>query len=370
MKQKMRAWAEISLHNIEFNVKSLRAAVPERCKFAGIVKANAYGHGILQVTQAVLNAGADYLAVACFAEASQLREAGVCAPILIMGVTPPCFAEDLAELNITQAVSSLAYAKSLNEKVKKPLKVHIKLDTGMGRTGFSVRDEDFDDIQKAIGFENLNFEGVFTHFSVSDVPTETFTNEQFARFKAAIEKAQNASCHTFDICHCANSGAVINYRELALDMIRPGVATYGMYPAQEHGGIELRPALELKARICSITNHYAGDTISYGRTYTASKEMRVAVLPIGYGDGLHRCLSGRMDVIIRGRRCPQIGRICMDMCMVDITDLPDCEVGDVATLIGSDGNETILASEMADKAGTINYEITCALTQRVERIYK
>lgn len=370
MKQKTRAWAQISLENIEFNVKSLKAAVPQNCKFVGVVKANAYGHGALEVTQAVLNAGADYLAVACFSEAVQLREGGFTAPILILGVTPECFAQDLALLNITQTVSSLCYAKSLNEKTNRPLKVHMKLDTGMSRTGFSVRDDDFGEMLAALSLENLEFEGVYTHFAVSDVPAETFTGEQFERFSAAIEKMQSASGHVFEICHCANSGAVINYKELALDMIRPGVATYGMYPADEHGGIELRPALSLKARICAITNHYPGDTISYGRTYTATHDMRVAVLPIGYGDGLHRCLSGKMDVLIHGVRCPQIGRICMDMCMVDITNLPECEVGDVATLIGTDGNETILASEMAKMAGTINYEITCALTQRVERVYE
>lgn len=370
MKQKMRTWAEVSLGNIDYNIRSIKAALPAGCMVMGIVKANAYGHGAVPVAKAVLEAGAGYLAVACLDEAEELRAAGIEAPILILGITPPEYAKELAALGITQAVGGLEYAKALNDNLMEPLKVHMKLDTGMGRTGFSVREEDAEDILLALGLKNLYYEGVFTHFAVSDVKGDEFTGTQFDRFMRTVSIAERGSAHKFQMKHCANSGAVINYKEFALDMVRPGVITYGMYPARERGGIDLRPALSLKTRIFSVTDHFLGDTVSYGRTFAVERPTRLAVLPIGYADGLHRCLSGKFDVLISGRRCRQVGRICMDMCMVDITNVPGCRPGDVATLIGRDGGEEIFAGELASIAGTINYEITCALTARVPRVYE
>lgn len=366
----MRTWAEVNLENIRHNVREIKMALPQNTKFLGVVKANAYGHGALPVTRAVLEAGAEYLAVACLSEALELRRGGITSPILILGVTPTLFADELAELDITQTVSSLNYARGLSRALKSPIKVHMKLDTGMSRTGFdAVHEEKLEDIIQALALPNLNFEGVFTHFAVSDAPEDNFTRIQHERFVRTVARIEAAAGRRFAIKHCANSGAVINYKEMAHDMVRPGVITYGMYPASEHGGLKLRPALELKSRIYAITKHEAGDTVSYGRTYTVERPTRLAVIPIGYADGLHRSLSGKLEVLIRGRRCRQVGRICMDMCMVDVTDLPECTVRDVATIIGRDGGETILADELAEKAGTINYEITCALTERVPRLY-
>lgn len=336
----------------------------------GVVKANAFGHGAVPAAKAMLEAGAEYLAVACLAEAGELRAAGISAPILVFGVTPPDFAGTLEELNLTQTVGSLSYARRLSERLHGELKVHLKLDTGMGRLGFAAGDGvQMREMAEALGLPKLSFEGVFTHFAVSDCPGDGFTDEQYARFTGAVEQAERVLGHRFEIRHCANSGAVINYKELALDMVRPGLISYGMYPARERGGLSLLPALELKSRVCAITEHFPGDTISYGRTYKLSEPKRLAVVPIGYADGLHRALSGKIDMLIRGQRCPQVGRICMDMCMVDISALPDCAEGDVVTVIGRDGSEQILADELAEKAGTINYEITCAITARVPRVY-
>lgn len=344
--------------------------MPQGTRLMGLVKANAYGHGAAPVAEAMLEAGADYLAVACLAEAEQLRAAGISAPILILGVTPTLFAGELEELGLTQAVGSLSYARELSKRLRGRLRVHLKLDTGMGRLGFAAHDaRQLRELCQALELPGLDFEGVFTHFAVSDVPGDGFTAVQYRRFTDAVEQAERALGRRFEIRHCANSGAVINYRQLGMDMVRPGVISYGMYPGPERGGLSLRPALELKSRVYAITEHAAGDTVSYGRTYTVQAPSRLAVVPIGYADGLHRVLSGKIDMLIRSRRCPQVGRICMDMCMVDISALPECAEGDVVTVIGRDGNEQILADELAEKAGTINYEISCAIGPRVPRVY-
>ncbi len=364
-----RTWAEISLENIKHNVRAIRAALPEGTKYLGVVKADAYGHGAVPAAKAIVEAGGDCLAVACIAEAGMLREAGVEAPILILGITPPEFAPELCKLGITQTVSSLEYAKALSDRLTSPLRCHLKLDTGMSRTGFSCREESLVDIMTAINLPNLDFDGVYTHFAVSDEPEEDFTVTQFNRFMSTINKIEAEWGRSFEIKHCANSGAVINFRDYALDMVRPGIMSYGMYPATETGGIELRPVMSLKSRVYAINELYPGDTVSYGRTFSVEKVMRVAVVPVGYADGLSRCLSGKLDVLIRGQRCPQIGRICMDMCMVDISHLKRCETGDIVTLIGSDGEESITADEIAEKQGTINYEVTCAVAPRVPRVY-
>ena len=367
--EKSRTWAEISLENIKHNVRAIKAALPSDTRFLGVVKADAYGHGAVEVAGAILEAGGEYLAVACIDEAIKLRKAGISAPILILGITPPFFARELLEMNITQSVPTLEYAEALSARLKGTLKCHLKLDSGMGRTGFSCREDSLVDIIKTLRLPGLDFEGVFTHFAVSDEPENKFTEEQFNRFMSTVECVEKEWGRSFELKHCANSGAVINFREYALDMVRPGLMTYGMYPAGETGGIELRPAMSLKSMVYAISEHLPGDTISYGRSFTVEKPMRVAVIPVGYADGLSRCLSGKLEVIIKGQRCRQIGRICMDMCMVDITHIPDCDTGDTVTLIGRDGGEIITADELAEKQGSINYEVTCDVAPRVPRVY-
>ncbi len=362
-----RTWAEIHLDNIAQNVKAMREKLPETCRFLGVVKANASGHGAIPVAKKLEEIGCEYLAVACIDEAIELREAGVRTPILILGYTPPEYAAELRAHDVTQAVGSLEMARALSENAREtPVRVHLKLETGMGRTGYRVLSaKEMEEAAQTLRLPGLDVEGVFTHFAVSDEYGDPFTQEQYSRFTSAVSGLEAGWGRRFRIRHCANSGAVINYPQYCLDMVRPGIATYGLYPAKETGGIPLRPGMSLRSRIVQVTSHEAGDTISYGRRFRAEGPMRVAVVPIGYADGLHRALSGQLEVLIRGRRCRQLGRICMDMCMVDVTDMPDVRVGDVATVFGRDPT----ATEQAEKADTISYELMCAVSQRVPRVY-
>lgn len=362
-----RTWAEIDLGAIAHNYHALSAALPDGCICMGIVKADAYGHGAVPVARVLEREGCGYLAVATIDEAAELRRGGISLPILILGPTPVYCAPELVRLGVTQAVGSEEMALGLSEAVTDgTLKIHIKLDTGMGRTGFDACDTaQLEQAVRVLHLPQLDAEGVFTHFAVSDVPGDGFTMLQHRRFTDAVEQLQAAGGRHFPIVHCANSAAVINYPDLAHDMARPGLALYGMYPAAERGGIDLRPAMTLKTRVAAIARHKAGDTISYGRTFTADSDMRAAVLPIGYADGLHRAASGKLTFSLHGRRVRQIGRICMDMCMVDITGLPECRPGDEVTVFGSG----IPIEELAAAAGTINYEMTCAVSRRVPRVY-
>ena len=373
-----RTWAEIDLSALEHNYRTIRAALPDGCRFLALMKANAYGHGAVAAAHCMERAGADYLGVACFEEARELRAAGVCMPILILGASDAREALPLSELAVTQAISSLEMAQDFSRRLTaagRTLRVHLKLDTGMGRTGFHTADPAaMERAAQALALPGLEFEGVFTHFAVSDEPDagcRAYTQGQFSAFCHAVKQLEAARGARFAIRHCANSGAVLSYRdEMCLDMVRPGLLLYGMYPGSEHGGLALRPVMQLKTRVSAICEHAPGETISYGRTYTCDRPMRLAVLPIGYADGLHRTLSNRMSVLLHGRRVPQVGRICMDMCMVDVTDLPECAVGDVATLFGTDGQAVLPVEEMAELAGTINYEIVCAPSRRIPRVYR
>lgn len=374
--QKTRTWAEISLSAIEHNCRAICAAVGPDCTFLGVVKADAYGHGAVAVAEALRRAGAGYLAVACPAEALELRESGETLPILILGAADAAFAPAMAAANITMTAESREKARALSEALEpgQTLKVHLKLDTGMGRLGFPAADDAcVGDAAAVLAMENLDVEGVFTHFAVSDEPDTGvgYTEEQFALFTRRVTEMEACSGKTFRLRHCGNSGAVLHYRAqgFALDMVRPGLLTYGVYPDRDKGGLELRPSMSVRCRISAVTHHKKGDTISYGRTWTADRDCTLAVLPMGYADGLHRSLSGQTEVLIHGQRCRQVGRICMDMCMVDVTDLPGVMAGDVATVLGADGAECITANELAAKAGTIPYEILCAVSPRVPRLY-
>ena len=236
----------------------------------------------------------------------------------------------------------------------------------MGRTGFEAMDSThLDEMLASLVLPNLDVTGIFTHMAVSDVAGDPYNELQFRRFQEIIAALEQRSGQKFQLRHCANSGAVINYPEMSLDMVRPGLLLYGLYPGAEQNGFDLHPAMQLRSRVCEITYHHKGDTISYGRTFTCERDMRLAVIPVGYADGLLRELSGKIDVKIRGHRARQVGRICMDMCMIDVTDYPDVKVGDVATVFGKDPT----ATEQAEKAGTISYELLCAVSHRVPRVY-
>lgn len=368
--RKKRTWAEIRLKNLAHNVDQMRAQLPEGCRYLGVVKANAYGHGSIPVAKKLVDMGVANLAVACYDEAKELRDAGIRTDILILGPSPASLARELARLgNVCQAVGSLRLAKALNEELEGTgltLGIHLKLETGMGRTGFSVnRPADLADAAEAIGLPHLDTQGVFTHFCVSDEPESDFTGTQFERFLYGVDTLEKNGGKKFAIRHCTNSGAMVNYPETYLDMVRPGIAQYGLYPGKEHGALDLKPVMRLMTRVMEITDHDLGDTISYGRTYTCSTPRRFAVLPIGYADGLHRTLSNQLEVVVRGHRVRQCGRICMDMCMVDITDFPDVQVGDEVEIFGDAQSVDVLA----DTIGTISYELLCSVSPRVPRVY-
>lgn len=373
--ERKRAWAEVKISAIHYNHRKLRELIPEDCKFMAVVKANAYGHGAVTISRFLEKLDCDYLAVACLDEAAQLREAGVKLPILIFGYTPVEYIGRVAELGCTQTLvgpeAAKAYSKALS-KEGKTLKVHIKLETGMGRTGFNVKDGDVSEAAAALALPGFDVEGVYTHFAVADDPTkEDYTLRQFKTFTEAVEKLEAESGIKFALKHCANSAAILTHPEMSLDMVRFGISLYGVFPTEPREKVDLGLAMEFKARVLQVTELEAGDSISYGCTFTADKKMKVAVVAMGYADGLPRCLSGKIDFIIGDRRCPQVGTICMDMCMVDVTGL-DVKTEDIAVLFGHEprtGKEVITVNEVAEKAGTIPYEILCGVSSRVPRLY-
>lgn len=378
MKTLKRTWAEVSLDNLEHNYRAIKNHIPEGCRFLGVMKADAYGHGAVPLSHALCELGAEYLAVSNLEEAIQLRRGGVRAPMLILGYTPASFADTMVFMDITQEVHSLEYAKELDTALAGTnyiLNVHLKLDTGMTRIGFFAYDHErtLPELLEVCGLPHLHVEGVFTHFCVADSKApedEAFTRTQYARFTAMLD-ALAAHGIRPELRHCASSGATILYPELALDMVRPGIATYGHAPSEDAEGIlDLRPLMTVRTTVAQLREIPAGTSISYGRTYTAERDMRVAVLPIGYADGLLRGLSGKVSFRIRGKMARSVGRICMDMCVVDVSEIPEIRVGDEAALFGYDTDGTLLPCErIAQQAGTISYEILCGISKRIPRIY-
>ena len=368
-----RTWAEVNLDALAHNYRTLRAMAPAGCRFLGLVKADAYGHGAVPVARKLEALGADMLAVATLDEGAQLRRAGITLPILCLGQTPPQRGGELLEWDITQTVEDLDTGRALSQAAQaagKTLRIHVKLDTGMSRLGFLWRaGEDnaalLADIRALCALPGLEAEGMFTHFVDAD-GSEAYTMAQLEKFldaRAALEKEGV----TFKICHCSASAAVLQYPCAYLDMIRPGIALYGYYPDPSLEGLDgpgLQPMMTVKSRIAAVRSLPAGTCVSYGRTATLSRDSRLAVVPIGYGDGYPRQLSNRMVMEIAGAQCPIVGRICMDMCMVDVTDLPQVRAGDVATVYGPG-----LTEKAAGLCGTIVYELLCDVLPRGPRIY-
>ncbi|MDD6023133.1 MAG: alanine racemase [Oscillospiraceae bacterium] len=370
-----RTWAEINLDHLAHNVEYLRKGLPEGCRFLGVVKADAYGHGAVPIARELEKLGAGYLAVSNFEEALQLRRADVALPILILGYTPPAYAAREAALNITQEVHSLEYGRELSKALEgtgRTLKIHMKVDTGMSRLGFFAygRPETIPELMELDSLANLRTEGIFMHFAVSDTPSEdAYTLMQHRRFMGILEGLAEQGIHP-EIVHCANSGATIAYPQFAHDMVRPGIATYGLDPSGDLRGMaDLRPLMELKTSIAAIRPFEPGITVSYGRTYETKEKRTIAVCTIGYADGLPRRLSGKACFLLHGKKVPVVGRICMDMCMVDITGVPEAKVGDTVTVVGREGDLSITWDDWADELGTISYELVCDINKRVPRVY-
>ncbi|MCI8303351.1 MAG: alanine racemase [Lawsonibacter sp.] len=364
----VRTWAEVDLDALAHNCRLLRELAPD-AGFLGLVKANAYGHGSVPVGRKLQELGVEMLAVACLDEAVELRRGGITIPILCLGQTPPELASELLEYNVTQTVGDLETGKALSaaaEAAGKTLKIHVKVDTGMGRLGFLWGDPPTAgaarDIIVLSALPGLEVEGIFTHFANAD-GSGTYTELQRSRFRDALQVLEDCGIR-FKICHCAASAAVLNYPETHLNMIRPGIVLYGCMPDPSVKNPGLRAVMTVKSRVAAVRDLPAGSCISYGCTAELKRDSRVAVLPIGYGDGLPRALSNKLEVRIGDKLCPVVGRVCMDMCMADVTDLPGVRPGDVAEVYGPG-----LTDRAAALAGTIPYELLCQLTARVPRVY-
>ena len=375
-----RTWAEIDLDALAHDFQAVREAANPQAKVCCVVKADAYGHGAVRIAREFEELGADWFAVSNLEEALQLRLGGIQKPILVLGYTPPEEAAALSNHHISQCVYSLDYARDLSrtaEEAGVTVNIHVKIDTGMSRLGFYYQDISRDEatvqeVKAACQLPGLHPEGIFTHFAVSDEGKagDAFTMQQFGCFKEMIESLLREDID-FEVRHCANSAAVFDYPLSHLDMVRAGIVIYGLYPSEElRHKPDLTPVLSLRSVVSHVKTVKPGATISYGRKFTAQKEMKVATVPVGYADGYPRILSAKgAQVLIGGKRCPILGRVCMDQLMADVSALPDVKVGDTVTLIGRDGEEAITADELANLEGSINYEVVCGLSKRVPRVY-
>ncbi len=370
---KRPVWAEIDLKAMAANVREIRRVTDQGAEVMAIVKANGYGHGVEYTSRVALKNGASWIGVALLQEAIMLREKGIGVPILILGYTPEDDLADVIKNNISQTIFTwedaqaiAAVAKSLHKKAK----IHIKIDTGMGRLGFKWDGGTSDLISQLAAQPGLEVEGVYTHLATADEDDKTFAREQHARFQKLLKQLM-ANHVSIRWQHCANSAALLSMPETHLNLVRPGIMLYGLYPSPSVGGnpIKLTPVLSLKAKVAFVKDVPAGFGISYGRSYYTKERTRIATIPLGYGDGYSRLLSNRGEVLIQGRRVPIVGRICMDQLMVDVGMLPDLRQGDEVVLVGKQGDDEISVEELAKHLGTINYEILCMISERVPRVY-
>jgi len=363
--------AVISLEAVRHNVRVIQEKIGQDRIVMAIVKADAYGHGMIPVAKAAFEAGAGWLGIATVDEAVCLRETGISKPVLLLGPSFPGDAETLVENNISAAVGSLRILKALNsaaEKMNKSARIHLKVDTGMGRFGFFPDDliKLFPEIKNN---KNLILEGCFSHFAVSDSLDFEFTRKQHQNMKRFLNTAQKENV-SFNFIHIANSGAILQHPDTYYNMVRAGVILYGMLPDTEtEMTVPLKPVMTLMTKLVELRNIPEGHFVSYGCTYKTTRKSRIGIMPIGYGDGLSRKLSNRGEVIIRGRRSPIVGRVCMDQVMIDLTDIPEAQPGDDILLWGKNGSDELKAEEVSKWAETITYDITCALTPRIPRIY-
>ncbi len=365
-------WAEINLDNLAHNMREIRR-VSKSKEIMAVVKADAYGHGALDTAPILLENGADKLAVAIVDEGKELRKGGIKAPILVLGWTPEEQAKDIVEYDLECTVLSYEFAKTLSNEAKKRgkiAKIHIKVDSGMGRIGFLPTQESIEEITQISKLTNIVMEGLFSHFSDADSEKKEYSEKQNKRYKYFIEKLQERDIF-FNTKHIGNSATIIDLPEYHYDMVRPGIILYGYYPSDQvrKDEIDLKPVLSLKAKIANIKKVEKNEYIGYGRKYQCYGESIIGTLPIGYADGYSRMLSGFAKVIVNGDIVPVVGRICMDQCMIDLTQIDNINIGDEVILIGEDGNNKLNADYIASCLNTISYEVLCMIGKRVPRVY-
>ncbi|MEC0227973.1 alanine racemase [Paenibacillus alba] len=364
-------WVEISLDALRSNIEGFQKVLPTGMKQMAVVKADAYGHGAVEVSKEVIAAGVDYLGVAFFDEALELRNAGITAPILVLGYTPPEGVERARELDVTIAVYSRDVLKELQaQQNQKKLKIHIKLDTGMGRLGLHTEADAIPFIEEALTLPNVEVEGLFTHYANADEVDKTYTLEQYRRFERIVSYFTDKGVE-FPFIHAGNSAAAIDLPGLTYSMVRLGISMYGLYPSEDvdQAKIALKPVLSLKTGIVHLKTLPSGSGVSYGTIYHTKDDEQIGTLPIGYADGFSRMLSGKAEVLVRGKRVPVVGRICMDQCMINVTDVSDVKALDEVVLIGEQEGDRITVEDVARQLGTINYEVICMISHRVARVY-
>lgn len=374
MNRYLRCYAEISLEAIGHNIREVKKRLPEGVKLLGVVKANAYGHGAVPVASYLENQ-VDYFATATIEEAVELRENGISAPILILGYVSPSQYDDLVEYDITQTIDSYAQALALEKEAarqNRKAKAHLAVDTGMTRIGFQVTEHDADEAAKIADLPHIELEGMFTHFSCADQEDKTYCSMQMEKYDKMTALLAERGV-TIPLRHICNSAGIMEFDDHRFEMVRSGIITYGIYPSEEvkKERLDLIPALSWKSHVIHVKEVGPGIGVSYGATYVTEKPMtRIATVSAGYADGYPRALSNQGCVLIHGKKAPIIGRICMDQMMVDVTDIPDVQVEDVVTLVGTDGDETITIEEIANPAARFDYEMLCDISSRVTRVYK
>lgn len=367
------AWAEIDLDNLAHNMREVRRIVREDISVMAVVKANAYGHGSIETSKVFLKNGACYLAVATLGEAIELRRAGINAPILILGYIKNSQHHIAVEEDITETIYNMESAKFLSDaavKLKRKAKVHIKIDSGMGRIGFRPDEKSIEEIVNIAKLPNIEVEGIFTHFAKADELDKTFTIEQYEKFQWIIKELENKGLN-IPIKHASNSAAIIDLPEYNLNMVRGGIMLYGLYPSDEviKEEVKLKPAMTLKAEISNIKVVPKGTGISYGQIFVTERESKIATIPIGYADGFTRLLTSKSEVAIKGQRVPVVGKICMDQSMIDVTDVENVHIGDEVILFGDGSFGSPHIDEVAKTLGTISYEVLCMVGRRVPRVY-
>lgn len=374
MFENMRAYAEINLDAIRFNIQNIQKHIGENTKILAVIKADGYGHGSIPIARYLSSNKLVYgFAVSTVREAVVLRKAGIDMPILILGYVFPDDFETIINYDIISTVFQLETAKILSETAKKLGKeacVHIKIDTGMGRIGFSPNKGSADDIEEIVKLPNLSVEGIFTHFACADSVDKTSVNAQLEKFNYIVGELESRGVH-FKLKHTCNSAGIIELENNHFDLVRAGIIMYGLYPSEEvnKSSVALRPVMAIKSRVSYVKTVPAGTPISYGSIYVTDSERKIATISIGYADGIYRSLTGHGEVIIRGKRAKIVGKICMDQMMADVTDINGVSQGDIVTVIGRDGNEEISMEEISEKAGTFNYEFICGFQRRVPRVY-
>ncbi len=373
MTDEERVLAIVDLDAIASNIKNIRAKVDKNSGIIGIIKADAYGHGSVETAKVLLDNGADWLAVAVVDEGLNLRKNGITAPILLLGYTPELRLNDVINNGFIQTVYSYDTAKKLSDAASalgKKAVIHIKIDTGMGRIGYRVNEESADEIVKISKLPNIDVNGMFTHFSTADEADKAYTLEQYNKFVKMNDMLEERGLH-IPVKHAANSAAIMDFDNMMFNMVRPGIILYGAYPSDEvkKENLSLSPAMSIKTHVSYVKDVNEGDSISYGRKYTAPSKRRIATIPVGYADGFIRAYSNGGKVLVRGEYAPIVGRICMDQFMVDVTDIDGVEVNDEVVLMGRQGDKEITADFIASVLDTINYEVFCTLSKRVPRQY-